>query len=120
MIALKEALVNKSNIKNVKRKEKLWILVPDGDNPLIDDAEYEDCANLTANSFYLYVLTTTQVKDVFERYPKWDHVTIYEYNGKLNQDELIDEISFQTFNVKDKSFLSSKIISKEKLLKTIK
>lgn len=121
MITLKEALINKSSIKNVKHKEKLWILVPDGENPLIPDAEYDDCTTMTNNSYYMYVLTNEQIKDIFERYPNWNDVVIYEYKGKLDQYELLNDISLENFEYYNATtFLGGHQISKEKLLKTIK
>ena len=120
MMNLREALINKSSIKNVKHKEKLWILVPDGENPLIADAEYDDCTTRSSNSYYMYVLTNNQVKDIFERYPNWNDVVIYEYKGKLDQYELLGNIESEHFEYYAMTFLGGHPISKEKLLKLIK
>lgn len=119
MKPLIEALINKSNIKNVKRKEKLWILVPDGENPLIADAEYDDCSNLSKNSYYMYVLTNEQIKDIFDRYPNWYDVIIYDYKGNLDKVELLDEIP-ESYLYSGKKFLGCDSIDIEKLLKLVK
>ena len=120
MKTLKEALISKDKRKWATAKKTLWIIVPDGENPIEEDNIYDCFINRSSNYYWMYVLTSEQVKDIFDDHPEWDGIIVFSYNGDLSQEELIETIEKTKYEEEDNFIPGSKLVTKKEMLKAVK
>jgi hypothetical protein len=120
MRTLKEALINKNNRDWATTKKTLWIIVPDGENPIEKDNIYDCFINRSSNGYWMYVFTSEQVKNVFDDHPKWYGVIVFSYNGDLFQKELIEAIEKTKYKEEDNFIPGSKLVTRKEMLKAVK
>ena len=120
MRTLKEALISKDKRKWASIKKTLWIIVPDGENPVLRKDLYDSFITRSFNSYWMYVFTSEQVKNVFDDHPEWYGVIVFSYNGDLSQEELIEAIEKTKYKEEDNFIPGSKLVTRKEMLKVVK
>lgn len=122
MKTLKEALISKDKCKWASTKKTLWIIVPDGVNPITktENHIYDSFITISSNCYWMYILTSEQVKNIFDDYPEWYEVIVFSYNGDLLQEELVEAIKKTKYEEEDNFIPGSKLVTRKEMLKAVK